>query len=144
MRQGAVLKEIAVRILNRQEDMPQAASMISRFVAENGLTPVMLHDLSVVADEALNNIISYGCASDTEGEITIRLECRQDEIVMAIEDRGRMFDPLQSDSPDVDATLQARKVGGLGVHFMRSLMDNVSYHRADGKNLLVLTKKIAP
>ena len=144
MRQGAGLKEIEIRILNRQEDMPRAVSMISRFVAENGLAPAMLHDLNVVIDEALSNIISYGYETDAEGEITIQLEHRQDEIVVQIEDRGRTFDPLQTVSPDLNATLRTRKVGGLGVHFMRSLMDNASYKRINGKNRLVLTKKIAP
>lgn len=124
--------------------MPRAVSMISRFVAENGLAPAMLHDLNVVIDEALNNIISYGYETDAEGEIAIRLEHRQDEIVVQIEDRGRTFDPLQAASPDLNASLRTRKVGGLGVYFMRSLMDNVSYKRIDGKNRLVLTKKIAP
>lgn len=138
------MKDIEIRMLNRQEDMPRAVSTISRFAAENGLAPAMLHDLNVVIDEALNNIISYGYDTAAEGEITIRLERRQDEIVVQIEDRGRTFDPLQAASPDLDATLQTRKVGGLGVHFMRSLMDNVSYKRVGGKNRLVFAKKIAP
>jgi anti-sigma regulatory factor (Ser/Thr protein kinase) len=141
-REGGV-KELEVRILNRQEGMPQAVSMISRFVTENGLAPAMQHDLNVVIDEALNNIISYAYDPGSKDEITIRLRHLQDEIVVQIEDRGRPFDPLQAVAPDLDGSLRSRKVGGLGVHFMRSLMDSVSYKRIDGKNQLVLTKKIA-
>ncbi|MDP2411542.1 MAG: ATP-binding protein [Pseudolabrys sp.] len=138
------MKEIEIRIVNRQEDMPRAVGMISRFVAENELAPAMHHDLNVVVDEALNNIISHGYDTDAADEITIRLEHRQNKIVVQIEDGGRTFDPLQIASPDFDASLRTRKVGGLGVHFMRSLMDNLSYKRIDGKNRLELTKTILP
>ncbi|HAS88746.1 MAG TPA: ATP-binding protein, partial [Desulfovibrio sp.] len=35
-----------------------------------------------------------------------------------------------------------RKVGGLGIHFMRKMMDSIEYDWADGRNKLTLTKKI--
>jgi anti-sigma regulatory factor (Ser/Thr protein kinase) len=136
-----LVKEIEVRILNRWDDMPIATSMVSRFGAENGLAPAVLHDLNVVLDEAVNNIIAHAYADGAQGEITVRLELRPDAVDMVIEDRGRPFDPLQVPAPDLAAPLRARKVGGLGVHFMRSLMDDVAYTRVGDTNRLCLTKK---
>jgi serine/threonine-protein kinase RsbW len=135
------VKEIEVRILNRWEDMPIVTSMLSRFAGENGLPPPVLHDLNVVLDEALNNIIAHGYEDGADGEIMVRLECRDGEIAMVIEDRGRPFDPRQVSAPDLTAPLHARKVGGLGVHFMRSLMDDLTYTRAGDTNRLCLIKK---
>jgi len=141
-RRGIDVREIEVRILNRQEGLPLIAGMVSRFGAENGLAPRILHDVNVVLDEALSNIIAYGYETDVQSEITIRLEYSQDEMVVVIEDRGRPFDPLQAPPPDLNGSVRTRKVGGLGVHFLRSLMDDVAYSRRDGVNRLRMTKKI--
>ena len=135
------MKEIEVHILNRWEDMPIVTSMLSRFAAENGLPPPVLHDLNVVLDEALNNIIAHGYADGAQDEITVRLECRDGEFAMLIEDQGQPFDPGQVPAPDLAAPLRVRKVGGLGVHFMRTLMDDLTYTRTGNTNRLCLIKK---
>lgn len=135
------MKEAEVRIRNRLEDIPIAMSMLNRFGTENGLGPRTLHDLNVVLDEALNNIIAYGYEKAVEGDIKVRLEYRNDRIAILIEDRGRPFDPRQASEPNLAGSLRERKVGGLGVHFMRNLMDEVSYTRADDTNKLCLIKK---
>lgn len=137
------MKETEVRILNRREDMPPVASLVSRFGAENGLPADIFHDLNVVVDEALNNIISYGYGTDAPSEIILRLQWRRDEVTVMIEDRGRPFDPLQVPAPDLSAPLRSREIGGLGIHFIRSLMDDVSYTHSNGVNRLLMTKKIA-
>lgn len=130
-----------MRILNRWEDMQIATSMLSRFAAENGLPPPILHDLNVVLDEALNNVIAHAYEDGAHDEITVRMELRPGAIAITIEDRGRPFDPRRASAPDLAAPLRARKVGGLGVHFMRSLMDDMTYARAGDTNRLCLIKK---
>lgn len=132
-----------MRILNRKEDMPIVTSMLGRFAGENGLPPPVLHDLNVVLDEALNNIIAHAYDDGVHGEITVRMERRQGAIAITIEDRGRPFDPRQVSAPDLAAPLRSRKVGGLGIHFMRSLMDDITYTRFNDMNRLCLTKKLA-
>ncbi len=138
---GFTVRQIEARILNRWEDMPIVTSMLGRFAGENGLPQSVLHDLNVVLDEVLNNIIAYGYEDGAQDEIKVRLERRDGEIVLLIEDQGRPFDPRQVSAPDLIAPLHARKVGGLGVHFMRSLMDDLTYTRAGDTNRLCLTKK---
>lgn len=140
---GGYVKQIEVRIRNRREDLPLVVSTIERFAVQNGIDAATLHDLNVTLDEALSNIIAHGFDDGAESEILIRLEHGAGEVVIVIEDRGRPFDPTQAPAPDVNAPLQARKVGGLGVHFMRSLMDEVSHCRIDGRNQLRLTKRTA-
>lgn len=131
-----------MRIRNQREDMPLAAGMLARFGAQHRLPAPVLHDMNVALDDALNNIIAYGYDAGTDGEITITLEHGQGEVVLVIEDRGRPFDPTQTPAPELGAPLRARKVGGLGIHFMRSLMDDITYTRVDGMNRLCLIKKL--
>jgi serine/threonine-protein kinase RsbW len=122
--------------------MPLAASMLTLFGEQYCLSAPVLHDMNVVLDDALNNIIAYGYDAGDESEITIRLEHRQGEVVLLIEDCGRPFDPTQAPVPELGASLQSRETGGLGIHFIRSLMDDVGYTHRDGINRLRMTKKV--
>ena len=64
-------------------------------------------------------------------------------IEFSLSDSGKAFDPTQM--PDADVTLSAdeRQIGGLGIFLIRQIMDDVRYERADGRNVLTLTKFIS-
>jgi anti-sigma regulatory factor (Ser/Thr protein kinase) len=62
---------------------------------------------------------------------------------VAIEDDGIPFNPLEKETPDTDLPLEERKIGGLGIHLVRNLMDKVSYQRRVDKNRLTLVKNIS-
>ena len=131
-----------MRIANRREEVRSAAAMVERFSAERRIPGQVVHDISVALDEVLANIISYAFAPGEESEIVIRLVHRSAEVELLVEDRGKPFDPLNAPRPALGTPLKARAVGGLGIHFIRSLMDEVSYERIDGRNLLRLKKRI--
>ncbi len=61
---------------------------------------------------------------------------------MTIADDGVPFNPLGAEAPDIDASLEEREIGGLGIHLVRSLMDDVSYQRRIGKNVMTLVKHL--
>lgn len=135
------MTQVGVRILNRREDIRSVIDAVERFAAANGIGSATLHDVSVVLDEALANIIAYGFEPGRQSEISIQTEYEQGTISIVIEDQGRPFDPTQAPDPDTVKPLQSRQAGGLGIHFMRSLMDEVSYSRLDGMNRLRLIKR---
>jgi anti-sigma regulatory factor (Ser/Thr protein kinase) len=57
-------------------------------------------------------------------------------LIADVSDGGAPFDPLAQPAPDIHAPIEERKVGGLGIHLLRTLMDAVEYRRADGRNHL--------
>ena len=65
-----------------------------------------------------------------------------DALQAEVEDDGRPFDPLTVAPPDRTAPLAERKIGGLGIHFVRNLMSDVAYQRIGDRNRLVLTKAL--
>jgi len=132
-----------VRIENRQAEVRNAVALVEQFAGDNHVPRAVVHDISVALDEALSNIIAYGYEPETKCEIAIRLTCSPDEIKIEIEDRGRAFDPLQAPTPDLTTDLASRTVGGLGIHFIKALMDAVAYERHDGRNCLRMVKRIA-
>ena len=78
----------------------------------------------------------------TDGLVDIEAIIRKDSLSFVISDSGQAFDPTAQ--PDVDITkgVDERQVGGLGIYLVRSIMDNLSYERSDGKNIFSMTKYI--
>ena len=93
-------------------------------------------------DELITNIVSYGYSDTDEHEIRITLTEQEGSLVIVLEDDGAAFDPFsQSPEPDLDASVEDRRVGGLGVYFVKSLMDEVSYERRERWNRITLTQR---
>lgn len=129
-------------IRNHRNELPQVVDAVDRFAAEHRLSSDVTSDLQVALDEILTNIIEYGYTDDGEHEIQIRLKMVGNALEAMIEDDGVPFDPLRSSAPDVTAPLEERRVGGLGIHFVRNLMSEIVYDRVEGRNRLVLRKKL--
>jgi serine/threonine-protein kinase RsbW len=138
---GRPIGRVETRIPNRIEVMPSVVAMVETFGAEHGVPRIVVNDLNLALDEALNNIISHAYAPGAEGEIAVRILLRSGEIVAEIEDAGKPFDPLAAPAPDFSVPVRGRKPGGLGIYFMKSLMDHVAYVRRDGMNRLRLCKR---
>ena len=100
--------------------------------------------MNVALDEMLSNIIKYGYTDDAIHEIHVRLSVSGRMLVAEIEDDGQPFDPCAAGPVDVDAPLEERKVGGLGIHIVRSLMAEVGYARVADRNRLVMKMLLEP
>ena len=131
-----------LRMESRLQAMPDVVALVEAFGADNALPQTVLNDVNVALDEALSNIIAYAYEADSIGEIVVRLDYARDEVRVEVEDGGRAFDPLQVPAPDLTAPLPERKVGGLGIHLMRNLMDGLAYDRSGGRNRLRMVKKV--
>jgi anti-sigma regulatory factor (Ser/Thr protein kinase) len=132
-----------VRVPNSQSEIRGAVAVVDQFGADNGLPDSIIGDLGVALDEALNNIIAYGYEEGAADEIVVTLSYVPPEVLLEVQDGGRAFDPLQMPAPDLTAPLQDRKVGGLGIHLIRNLMDDVSYTRTVDKNCLRMVKTVS-
>ena len=88
------------------------------------------------------NIISYGFKDDEEHVIKVTLTPDKDELFLCIEDDGMPFNPIDFETPDVSCSVEECKIGGLGIHIMKKLMDDVCYERCGEKNVLNLKKKL--
>lgn len=94
--------------------------------------------IELVTEEAIVNVCSYaygdgGGVGDVE--VMLKLDGKQ-RFVIEIIDSGAPFDPTASEPPDLEAGIEERGIGGLGIHFMKQLMDEVLYRREGEKNIL--------
>lgn len=111
---------------------------LTRFHADTGI----IYKVQLVVDEACTNVISYAY-SEGAGPLKIILELDGEDLIITIEDKGKPFDPTTIPPPDLNVDLEERKIGGLGIHFMRTMMDSFSYkYDHQEGNQLIMRKKL--
>ena len=115
-------------------------SRCRRFAVASGLADDAQRDLIVSIEELVTNALSHGSRAGRTPDVTVALERRSESIVAVVEDDGPPFDPSSAPEPDPDVPLDQRPVGGLGLLFVRRLMDDVDYERRDGRNRVTLRK----
>lgn len=100
--------------------------------------------IHLACEEALVNVINYAYP-DRTGNVEISVEVQKDEgtLFISFADEGTEFNPLQKAAPDLGLPMEERSIGGLGVYMYKTIMDEVSYERKEGKNILTFLKKLA-
>ena len=136
------MSTVETTIRNRLGDLPEVTRIVDEMAASHRVSPSVAADMNVALDEVLTNIITHGYADDGLHEIVVRLTLDEDVLEAEVEDDGAPFDPLTIPPPDVRAPLRARPVGGLGIHFVRSLMSDVAYSLVGNRNRLRLRRRL--
>ena len=138
------MSTVETSILNKIRDLARMPEVVAQLAEEQGLSEDVVFGMNVALDEMLSNIIKYGYTDDAIHEIRIRLSVADRMLIAEIEDDGQPFDPCAAAPVDVDAPMEERKVGGLGIHIVRQLMAEVGYARVDGRNRLVMKMLLEP
>jgi len=132
------MSTVEISILNKVRDLARIPALVAQFAAAHHLSPDVEFGIDVALDEMLSNIIKYGYTDEAIHEINVRLSVSGPTVVVEIEDDGQPFDPRDAPVPDIDAPLEERPLGGLGIHIVRSLMVELDYTRVAGRNRLVM------
>jgi serine/threonine-protein kinase RsbW len=99
-------------------------------------------DLKLAVDEACTNIITHGYKGMDPGSIILSFRIEPDRILVQITDFGHVFEPVEAPKPDVEAALEDRELGGLGLYLIYQTMDNIDYQSSEDGNTLTFTKLI--
>ena len=113
------------------------------FAETHAVPAATRRSLSVALDELLANALSHGLAGRDAGLVTIEVKLDQERLTVTVTDDGPPFDPFGRTAPDTTLSVEERPIGGLGIHLVRQLVDEVSYQRRDGCNVVVLVKQLA-
>jgi anti-sigma regulatory factor (Ser/Thr protein kinase) len=120
------------------ENLPKLIESVSKCAKKQGITPGKVTEIEIALEEALVNIINYAYQNNI-GDIKVTCFLDDDNrFTIAIEDTGAHFDVLSVDQPNLSSKISERKIGGLGIFFIRKLMDGVLYQRKGNKNILTL------
>jgi anti-sigma regulatory factor (Ser/Thr protein kinase) len=127
---------------NSIAELAKVTELVDRFGKAHGIPQAIINDLNLCLDELLSNAISYGYEDQQPHRIVVNLAIKNNFLIAAIEDDGKPFDPWNDAPAPPSGTLQSRKLGGLGVQFVKTLMDKVSYVRAGQKNVVRIAKQL--
>ena len=102
----------------------------------------LARQLRLAVEEAVVNVIEYAYPHGTEGNVGITMMFDGHRLKVVIDDSGVAFDPTAEKKVDTTLSAEERRVGGLGIHLVRELMDSINYERVNGHNILTLRKQI--
>ena len=134
---------LEIAIANELGEIVGAAAKVDAFCEEQALSPEIAYAVNLSIDEILTNTISYGYDDDEPHRIEITMRRQGPALIIVIMDDSAPFDLSATPEADIDASLDEREVGGLGLFFVHQMMDNVAYERVDGRNVVTLTKSTA-
>ena len=133
---------IKIRLRAEVPEVERLNRLIRRFGELHEIPGRTLYAVHLAIDELVSNAILYAFDNPMGQEVVVSIDVQESVVRAAIEDSGREFNPLQTGSPDVSLPLEHREAGGLGIHLVRSLMDEVAYQRVDTKNILTVSKRM--
>jgi ammonium transporter len=140
--EDALMAEQRITIKNRMPEIAAVNETFEAFAEEFGIPATIAMKFNVIFDELLNNIVTYAYSDDDEHDIEVRMELAGKRLTVTITDDGVPFNPLSEEAPDIDASLEEREIGGLGIHVVRNLIDDVNYNRRIGENVMTLTRHL--
>jgi serine/threonine-protein kinase RsbW len=134
--------EQRISVARDAAQLPVLTQFLKEFWSATGLPPAESVKFELALEEVFMNVVMHGSAgADTQVEVSVIL-C-DDGVTLMVENDGPAFDPLLLPAPDVAASLEERKIGGLGVFLVRQMMDAVSYQRVAARNQLRMTKRLS-
>ncbi len=144
MTEGQTLYEIDKKLTlpNDIETIPQLSEFIDGVAEEAGLDMAFTMSLNLAIEEAVVNVMSYAYPEGTVGYVDIEMKVGGGKLCCILSDAGTPFDPTLNPEADTTLSVEERSIGGLGIHLMRQIMDDISYSYQDGHNVLTLTKQL--
>lgn len=136
------LGKLRLTIKNRLEEITRLAEEIEQFAESRRLPGKLAFQLNLVVEEIVTNIIKYGYNDQGDHEITVVLEAKGGAVLITVIDDGRQFNPLEAPEADTGLPAEDRPVGGLGIHLVRQIVDDIEYRRENSRNLLTMKKII--
>ena len=94
-------------------------------------------EINIAIDELFGNIVKYAYGEEV-GIVEVQVKVKENplEVEITFIDSGTKYNPLEREEPNIEANLNERKIGGLGIFIARKLMDEIKYEYKDGKNVL--------
>lgn len=131
---------LSIKIQNTIEAISIVLEQFETFGKKNEIPDSIIKKFSVVCDEVLNNIISYGFDDKKDHVVQVDIILEGEQLIFTFTDDGSPFNPFNQDPPNTELSMEEREIGGLGIHLVRNMVDEYNYKRIAGRNTVVLVK----
>jgi anti-sigma regulatory factor (Ser/Thr protein kinase) len=131
-------EELTVK--GKMQDLPVIIEFVEGACETAGIPPDRQFDIVLAVEEAASNVIEHAYKG-RGGRLTVTFAAHGHDLHITLHDQGRPFDPAAVERPDMSTPLEDRPVGGLGMHLMHQLMDEIRYTFAPQGNTLLMIKR---
>ena len=135
-------KMLSFNLKSDQSELDTLCQKLEKFGKSLKLSKKCVMEINLALDELFTNIISYGFRDDLEHLVKIQIMRENGTLTLCVEDDGIPFNPLATKEIELPCDIESCKIGGLGLHFVKKLMEQVCYERCEGRNKLTLKKAI--
>jgi anti-sigma regulatory factor (Ser/Thr protein kinase) len=131
-RKGDMDADFSHTLSGGRTGLPALLDALETHLSQAGAPMAVASAVMIAADEVLSNVVDHGGATTVQ----VSAGVRDRRVTVEVVDDGVPFDPTAARAPDTSLGIEEREVGGLGVHLVRKLMDEVAYRRDGGRNKL--------
>jgi serine/threonine-protein kinase RsbW len=132
-----------LNLKNDLSELDRLHPFLEEIGQKTGVSKKCILETNLTLEEVFSNIVSYGFADHADHLIKITVTIAKDSFKIRVEDDGKPFNLLKAKQPDLPDNVEDCKPGGLGIHLIRHLMDEIRYRRQQNRNVLTMTKKPA-
>ncbi len=135
-------KEMRIKITlkNKLAEIERMAGWVRDFGRENWPSEELVWQIRLVLEEVVTNIISYGYENQADHIIEVQIADAEQAVTLSVRDDACPFNLLEHPVPDLEIPVEDRKIGGMGIHMVRQIMDTIDYKREAGENRLLMRK----
>jgi sigma-B regulation protein RsbU (phosphoserine phosphatase) len=132
----------SLTLSNNVQEVPQLAMFVDEVCEALDFDMPTTMQMNLAIEEAVVNVMNYAYPPDTQGEVRITAVANDERLKFVISDDGIPFDPTAKEEADITLSAEERKIGGLGIHLVRQIMDSINYERVGNQNVFTLRKKL--
>ena len=131
-----------LKFKNQVAELQHVNSFVEEICDELGLDMELQMNLNLALEEVVSNVIFYAYPEGTTADIELLAEYDGKVLTLVLSDQGKHFDPTAKEDHDPDVHPADRELGGMGIYIVKNIMNEVTYQRLEGRNLLTMRKKI--
>ena len=127
-----------LQLLNKPEELIKLKEWLNRICDSHEISDKTRFSLELVLEEAVTNVFNYAFDKTEEHQFSLELNLSESDISIILQDNGIAFNPLQQQEPVQANSIEDAKIGGMGIHLIKSYTKLVDYFRKEGTNNLLM------
>ena len=137
------MESVSYTITNKTEQLKKVQQFLEEVSSSWLLKPGLEFELNLILEEYITNLVNYGYHDEETHEIEIEIIKEDDRLKLIVTDDAGPFDLTKTpENKEIQKPVEERRIGGLGIHFIKTLADKIEYQSNDGRNRLVIIKPL--
>ena len=137
------IDELRMELSPRKSAISSLTEVVEDFGRNHDIPDAQIFCINVEIDELMTNYVTHAYPRVRQPRMKITLRAFADRVVLVIEDSGPPFNPLEAPEADLTSGINERRIGGMGLHLVRTYPDRIDYRCIDERNILSLEHKFS-